>query len=165
MSKPTRFRAGLIAIAASMLLPAGSANAQAETVPPAGCTGPASDTWINVVAEGLRSGDGLLALTVYADIPSKFLAKKGSLYVGRVNASAGTTRSCIFLPRTGVYAIVLYHDANANEKFDRTMIGLPAEGFGFTNNPPTIAGLPSFRSVRLNVPRTGLTTRIQMKYP
>jgi uncharacterized protein (DUF2141 family) len=143
-----------------------SAAAVAQpTAAPAGCTGPASDTWINVVAEGLRSGDGLLALTVYADIPSKFLAKKGSLYVGRVNASAGTTRSCIFLPRTGVYAIVLYHDANANEKFDRTMIGLPAEGFGFTNNPPTIAGLPSFRSVRLNVPRTGLTTRIQMKYP
>ena len=26
-------------------------------------------------------------------------------------------------------------------------------------------GLPSFRSVRLNVPRTGMSTRVQMKYP
>ena len=47
----------------------------------------------------------------------------------------------------------------------RTVIGLPAEGYGFSNNPGTFAGLPSFRSVRLNVPRSGLNTRIQMKYP
>ncbi len=164
MSKPTRLRAWLIAIAGAMLLPASVAIAQ-PTAAPAGCTGPASDTWVNVVADGLKSGDGLLALTLYADDASKFLAKKGSIYVGRVSASAGTTRGCIFLPRPGVYAIALYHDENANQKFDRTMIGLPAEGYGFTNNPPTLAGLPSFRSVRINVPRTGLTTRIHMKYP
>ncbi len=68
-------------------------------------------------------------------------------------------------PAQGVYALALYHDANANQKFDRTGIGFPAEGYGFSNNPPTLAGLPSFRSVRLNVPRSGLTTRVQMKYP
>lgn len=133
--------------------------------PPAGCTGPASQTWLNVVVDGVRSGNGLVAVTLYADNSSKFLVRHGSLYVGRVDAQSGTTRACIFVPKPGVYALALYHDENANKGFDRTSLGLPAEGFGFSNNPATLAGLPTFSSVRLNVPKTGLTARVHMKYP
>ncbi len=140
------------------------AKAQAATPPP-GCTGTPSATWLNITAEGLKSGNGLLAITLYADLPRKFLAKGGSMYVGRVNANAGTTRGCIFVPQPGVYAIALYHDENANQKFDRTGIGFPAEGYGFSNNASTLAGLPSFRSVRLHVAKAGLSARITMKYP
>lgn len=141
------------------------AIAQSQPTPPPGCTGTPSQTWLNVVADGLRSGDGLLAVTLYADNSSKFLIKNGSLYVGRVEAKAGATRACIFVPKPGVYALALYHDENADKKFDRTGMGLPAEGFGFSNNPATLAGLPTFKSVRLNVPKANLTTRVQMKYP
>lgn len=132
---------------------------------PAGCTGPASQTWLNVVVDGVRNGQGLVAVTLYADDSSKFLAHHGSLYVGRVNAQTGTTRACIFVPKPGIYALAIYHDENASKGFDRTGLGLPAEGFGFSNNPATLAGLPSFKSVRLAVPKTGLTTRVHMKYP
>jgi uncharacterized protein (DUF2141 family) len=167
MTLPRRFSAAVIAcmaaLAASTSAHAGAAKA--AVMPPPGCTGTPSSTWINVVAEGLRSNNGLLAITLYEDKPSKFLAHHGSLYVGRVDAVAGATRSCIFVPRPGVYALALYHDENANQKFDRTGIGFPAEGYGFSNNPATLAGLPSFRSVRLNIPRAGLSTRVQMKYP
>lgn len=167
MNQPRRIRAAALAIAALAATATGSAPiaASAPGAPPAGCTGPASGTWLNIVADGLRNGSGVLAITVYADNPSKFLIKHGSLYVGRVDATAGTTRGCIFLPKPGVYAIALYHDENGDGRFDRTGLGLPAEGFGFSNNPATLAGLPQFRSVRLNVPKAGLTSRIQMKYP
>jgi len=161
-----RFRAaGFAAVATALAAPLALSGASADPSPPPGCTGTPSSTWLNVSAQGLRSGNGLLAITLYADNPRKFLVSRGSLYVGRVNANAGTTTGCIFVPAPGVYAIALYHDENANQKFDRTGIGLPAEGYGFSNNPPTLVGLPSFRSVRLSVPRSGLTTRIQMKYP
>jgi len=132
---------------------------------PAGCTGTPSNHWVTVIADGLRNGNGKLAITLYADNSKKFLAKKGSLYVGFVDASAGTTRGCIFVPSPGVYAIALYHDENGNGKIDRSGIGLPTEGFGFTNNPATLMSLPSFSSVRLNIPKAGLITRIHMKYP
>lgn len=165
MTLPRRLSAAVIACAATLALSFGPAAEAQNAAPPAGCTGTPSDTWINVVAEGLRNSDGLLAITLYADNPGKFLVHHGSLYVGRVPAVQGTTRGCIFVPRPGVYALALYHDENANRKFDRSGIGLPAEGYGFSNNPATLAGLPSFRSVRLNIPRTGLTTRVQMKYP
>jgi len=152
----------LAAVAATPLaLPA---PALAEVTPPPGCTGKAkTGVWLNIVAENVRSSNGLIAMTVYTDDRSKFLAKGGSIWVGRVKAQQGTTRGCVFLPKTGVYAIALYHDENANRKFDRGL--LPEEGYGFTNNPSTLAGLPSFGSVRLNVSKTNLTTRITMKYP
>lgn len=172
MSLPRRARAGALnIILAGGLLPAAagvgiaSASAQTGPTPPAGCTGKPSATWINVVLEGVRSGRGLVAVTLYADNSRKFLVKHGSLYVGRSPANAGTTRTCLFLPAPGTYALAVYHDENANQSFDRTGIGLPAEGYGFSNNPPTLVGLPTFRSVRLAIPRTGMLTRIQMKYP
>lgn len=139
--------------------------ALAQASPPAGCEGPRSETWITVNVQGVRNGNGLMAVTLYPDEPGKFLIKHGSLYTGRFNATAGTTRGCIFLPRPGVYAIAAYHDENASRKIDRSALGLPREGFGFSNNPSTFAGIPAFRSVRLAVPRPGLTTTIRLRYP
>ena len=167
MNLPRRFRAAAVAVFAACATLAGAAPATsaAGTSPPAGCAGPVSNTWLNVVVSNVRSGEGLIAITLYGDNSRKFLVRHGSMYVGRVDAGAGTTRTCIFVPQPGVYALALYHDADGDRSFDRTGLGLPAEGYGFSNNPATIAGLPSFRSVRLNVPRTGLTTRVSMKYP
>lgn len=164
MTLPRRLRATALALAAVTAVSATGAGAE-NAAPPPGCTGTPSNTWLNVVASGLRNGNGQLAVTLYADNSRKFLARHGSIYVGRVSASEGTTRACIFVPHPGVYALALYHDENADEKFGRTSIGFPAEGYGFSNNPSTLVGLPTFRSVRLNVPRAGLTTRVQMKYP
>jgi uncharacterized protein (DUF2141 family) len=132
---------------------------------PAGCTGTPTDTWVTIIAQGLRNSNGNLAITLYADESRKFLVRHGAMYVGRVKAQAGTTRGCIFVPKPGVYAFALYHDENANDKLDRSGLGLPTEGFGFSNNPATIMSLPSFSSVRINIPKTGLVTRINMKYP
>jgi uncharacterized protein (DUF2141 family) len=162
MTVPRRNCAAVIILAAALMAPAAGAQ---DPVPPPGCTGPASATWLNLTVNGLHSSNGQLAVTLYADKPNKFLAKHGSLYVGRVEAGATAMRTCIFVPKPGVYALALYHDENANQKFDRNGIGFPVEGYGFSNNPSTFAGLPSFRSVRLNVSRTGLSTRVQMKYP
>lgn len=162
MKLPRRARAA----AAVALAAAASVSASTQTVAQPGCTGPVSDTYINVVVDGVRNGNGLIAVTLYADNSRKFLAKGGSLYVGRINASSGTTRTCIHVPNPGVYAIAVYHDENGNRKIDRGgVLGIPTEGFGFSNNPPTIASLPSFRSVRLNIPRSGLTTHVRMTYP
>jgi len=161
MTLPRRICA---AVATPLALAAAIPQAEAQTAP-AGCTGEPSSTWINVIVEGVRSGSGLVAVTLYADESRRFLAKGGSLYVGRAKAVAGTTRVCITVPQPGTYALAIYHDENANQKFDRTGIGFPAEGYGFSNNPSTIAGLPAFRSVRLAIPRTGLASRIHLKYP
>jgi uncharacterized protein (DUF2141 family) len=157
-------RAVLGAAALAFALPQPTA-AQDGPMAPAGCTGPESATWVRVLVEGVRSDKGLVAVTLYADDASRFLVRHGSLYVGRVHAEKGTTEACIFVPHAGTYALAIYHDANGNQKFDRTMIGLPAEAYGFSNNPNTFFGLPSFGSVRYRVTHSGQTVKIRLTYP
>lgn len=129
------------------------------------CTGPSSAVRLHVDVENVREARGLIAVTLYADDPRRFLARRGSLYVGRVAAVASLTRVCIHLPETGVYALAVYHDEDGNRRFNRNALGMPAEGYGFSNNAPALFGLPSFRSVRLSVPRTGQSTRVRLRYP
>ena len=151
---PVRF-----AIALAALLAASPGFAQSD------CTGPASPVRLYVNVEGVRSSNGLIAVTLYADDSSRFLARRGSLYVGRVPARAGTTRLCIHLPSTGVYALAVYHDADGNRTINRSSLGLPREAVGFSNNPRLLFSIPSFRSVRLSVPRTNMQTTVRLRYP
>jgi uncharacterized protein (DUF2141 family) len=145
-------------IAAFLLCLAGRAAAQ-------DCTGHPGPIRLNVTVSNVRSSDGLIAVTLYPDVRSRFLAHRGSLYVGRVPARAGITQVCIFLPGPGTYAFAVYHDADANRHINRNAIGLPSEGYGFSNNAPAIFGLPSFSRVRLAIPRNNMTTAIRLRYP
>ncbi|WP_066559617.1 DUF2141 domain-containing protein [Croceicoccus bisphenolivorans] len=163
---PVSFRKTAAAVAAVAGIGALAALPAPATASPASCQGDLSGkSWLNVEVTGVKSSSGLIAVTVYADDSSKFLVSKGSLDVVRFPASQGTFRGCVKLPKNGVYAIAVYHDEDGSRKLNRTGLGLPAEGFGFSNNPSTLAGIPAFRSVRLSVPKPGLTTRINMTYP
>ncbi|HTN14921.1 MAG TPA: DUF2141 domain-containing protein [Sphingomonadaceae bacterium] len=158
-----RRAAAVLALAATAAAVPAAAPAAAET-PGADCVGRTKyATWINVVADGIRNNDGKLVVTIYPDERRRFLASKGELNVGKVDARQGSTRAKVCIPGPGVYAIAVYHDEDGGGKFDRGL--LPKEGFGFSNNPSTIAGLPAFSAVRLNVSKSGLTTHITMKYP
>ena len=75
------------------------------------CTGRPSATRLIVTVSNVRAAQGLIAVTLYADDSSRFLARRGSLYVGRVPARAGVTRVCIHVPRPGLYGLAVYHDA------------------------------------------------------
>ena len=129
------------------------------------CTGPPSNVRLIVDVQNVRSSNGLIAVTLYPDVSARFLARRGALYVGRVPARAPSTRVCIHLPSTGVYALAVYHDADGNRRINRTSLGLPDEDFGFSNNPRVLFGIPAFRSVRLNVPRTNMQATIRLREP
>lgn len=167
MTKMTR-PGGAIAIMVAMLamtaaplaVPARAAETEAD-----GCTGPASDVRLLVTVTNVRSARGLVAVTLYADDRHRFLAHHGSLYVGRVPAVAPTTHMCIHVPSVGVYGLAVYHDEDGDRKFKRTTFGLPAEGYGFSNDPSTFFGIPAFSSVRMSVPRSGTATSVRLKYP
>lgn len=62
----------------------------------------------------------------------------------------------------GDYAIALFHDENANSRFD-TMLGIPREGFGFSRNPVVRFGAPRFDrvSMRLGPGYTRIHVRLQ----
>ncbi|MFC7554920.1 DUF2141 domain-containing protein [Pseudoroseomonas wenyumeiae] len=64
----------------------------------------------------------------------------------------------------GIYAVAVYHDENNDHDFNRTLLGMPAEGYGFSNDAPTVIGLPSFESVRFQVGPEGARVPIRLRY-
>jgi len=148
----------------AMIFATALAATPALAAPP--CLGPQSNVWITVTVDGLRNANGQVTTTVYPDNPDRFLVKNGSLYVVRTPTVAGVTKFCVFVPQTGVYALAVYHDEDMSGTINRSgVLGIPTEGYGFSNNPPTLASLPTFRSVRIAIPRTNLATTIHLKYP
>ncbi len=46
--------------------------------------------------------------------------------------------------KPGSYSFRFFHDENKNSKLDTNWLGIPREGFGFSNNPTMTFGPPSF---------------------
>lgn len=47
--------------------------------------------------------------------------------------------------KPGRYAIALFHDANGDKKLNTNFIGIPKEGYGFSNNPKVTFSAPGFK--------------------
>ena len=60
----------------------------------------------------------------------------------------------------GEYAVLLFHDQNANRRLD-TLLGIPREGFGFSRNPIVRFGAPRYDKV--NIQLAPGFTRISVK--
>ena len=150
-------RTAAFAIAAA-LLAAGPALADQ------GCAGVRAPTSSRLMVQvaGVRQATGEVAITVYPDDKRRFLAKGGKLARQRVRAAA-SVRACFWVPQ-GSYAVAVYHDRDGDLDFDRTIVGLPAEGFGFSNDPDTKTGLPSLSAVRFRVGPGERAVPIQMRY-
>ena len=148
------------AAALLLLLVAGAARAQA-----AACEGAPAGTRLLIEVTHVRAAAGKMVMTVYPDVPARFLAPRGKLARVRLPARAPVTGGCFELPGPGRYAVAVYHDSNGNDRFDRTLVGLPAEGYGFSNDAPTATGLPPFEAVRFAVKAGETTVRIALRYP
>jgi uncharacterized protein (DUF2141 family) len=47
----------------------------------------------------------------------------------------------------GEYAFRYFHDENSNDELDANLIGIPKEGFGFSNNAKGTFGPPSYKKM------------------
>lgn len=63
----------------------------------------------------------------------------------------------------GAWALSVVHDENGNGRLD-TRLGIPREGFGFSNNPRIWFGPPSFESARFELAPNGGMLNVTMKY-
>lgn len=121
-------------------------------------------TNLTVQVSGMNAAKGQVAVTIYGSNPKKFLAPGAKLARERVKTVLPVTEACFDLPGPGTYAVAVYHDANTNSDFDRTALGMPAEGFGFSNDAPTKFGLPSFDSVKFTVKPGANLIRVKLRY-
>jgi uncharacterized protein (DUF2141 family) len=66
--------------------------------------------------------------------------------------------------KPGNYAVSVLHDENQNKDLDRSSLGMPKEGYGFSNNVMGVMGPPSFRKARFYIPAGESAITIKMKY-
>lgn len=64
----------------------------------------------------------------------------------------------------GAYAVSVLHDENGDEQMNRSLIGVPQEGYGMTNNPPVSEGAPSFEDAVFELEGKSQTRTVQMNY-
>ncbi len=126
--------------------------------------GPGDETRLEVSVQNVRSSSGNVTITVYENDRRKFLARGAKLVRDRVPAQAGVTTGCLPVPGPGVYAIAIYHDEDGDKDFDRNAMGLPREGYGFSNDAPTLMSLPSFDDVVFQAGPGSTPLTITMRY-
>jgi uncharacterized protein (DUF2141 family) len=150
--------AALLALA---LLAAAAAPAPAQE--PAECpeSGPVR---LLVRVHDVRSAAGNVTAVVYGDNPADFLARGKRLERRRVPARVGTVSLCLPLPGPGTYALALYHDEDGDRRLTRNLLGLPAEGYGFSRDAPTTLGLPLFEDVAFSAGPGSNALEARMRY-
>jgi uncharacterized protein (DUF2141 family) len=154
--------AALLAMAVPLACGAGAAApASVETLP---CHGAPTPYKLLVTSQGVKSNRGYLVVNLYGPDRRKWLADNGWLAVWQDPAIPGDETMCFYAPGPGRYALVTYHDANANGELDVGPLG-PKEGYGFSNNVRPFLSAPSLNSVLFDVagPETHVT--IRLRYP
>ena len=63
----------------------------------------------------------------------------------------------------GDYAIVAFHDENRDGNINQNWLGMPKEGFGFSNNPRTLRK-PAFNDAKFVVDQSLIHITIKLNY-
>ena len=114
-----------------------------------------------VTIEDIKNKNGDILIGLY-DSTSHFPRKVST---GKVVKVTDKEMQITFTDiKPGSYAVSVLHDENQNEDLDTNMLGIPKEGYGFSNNVTGIIGPPSFRKARFHVPAGDSAITIKMKY-
>ena len=110
----------------------------------------AQDTSKNILRvrlDGLRSNQGKAHCTLFdAHDPAAFPSHGDKAL--KEGDSAPLQNKAVEIDFTaiapGKYALVCFHDENNNGKFDENMLGMPKEGYSFSNNIKPKVSAPTF---------------------
>jgi uncharacterized protein (DUF2141 family) len=150
-------------LAVLALLLSGSKPALAESALSCDDTDP-HQVRLQVSVSGMRSTKGVVTVTIYPDEKEHFLDGAFKLARQSVPVTLPVTQVCFAFTTPGYYAVALFHDENVNGHFDTTLLGVPDEGFGFSNNPKLLLGPPDLSKVRADMHEGDNQIDIEIKY-
>jgi uncharacterized protein (DUF2141 family) len=118
---------------------------------------------LRVEISGIDEIKGLVSTGLYSN--EEGFPDKGKEYKGADVEITGQTIVYTFKDLSfGIYAIALFHDINSNGKLDKNFLGIPTEGYAFSNNLFGAFGLPpGFKDASFEV-RGDKTINIKMDY-
>lgn len=119
----------------------------------------AADLTINLT--GVRAPTGLLKVAL---LDSQAAWDGQAAPVDATGAPpAGDTATFQFKDlKPGTYAVAISHDENGNGKLDSNIVGMPTEGYGFSNNPQVMRK-PTFDEARFEVGQDDLAISVDLR--
>lgn len=105
---------------------------------------------LDIAIQGIRSAEGVIRVAVCSPdtgFPDCRHQAVRSLSLAIVHGGASAQISGLPASR---YAVSVFHDANGNGRLD-TFLGVPREGFGFSNDPPIRRRAPRFDEAKIDV--------------
>ncbi|HPG73552.1 MAG TPA: DUF2141 domain-containing protein [Bacteroidales bacterium] len=115
-----------------------------------------------VVVHNLRSTSGVVRYALYNE-NNTFASYTDVLREGVAEVKSGTVRILICdLPDTD-YGICLLHDENNDGDMNFNALGIPKEGFGFSNDAKVHLSPPKFNACRF-IKKGETAIRVKMRY-
>jgi uncharacterized protein (DUF2141 family) len=120
---------------------------------------------ITVAVSGLRSDEGTVRCFLYDD-GTDFPDSSVHVIARAVALPASRGATCKFagVTRDRDFAIVILHDENNDNIFQKGPLGIPKEGYGFSNNPKVRFSAPSYDDCKFHVTSGTLAVAIEMQY-
>jgi uncharacterized protein (DUF2141 family) len=116
---------------------------------------------VTVTVSGVRDAQGTVRVAI---CPQAEFLKPDCPYVASALARAGSVAVTFKDVPPGIYAAQAFHDANNNGVLDRTLLGMPAEGMGFSNNARMLFGPPKFPDAAFTVGTGDIAITLDLKY-
>lgn len=118
---------------------------------------------LKVRITGLNNDKGKVAVALFASAAD--FPKQERALLGEVTPITNKTASVTFRNlRPGLYAIAVLHDENQNSKMDFNFLGMPLEGYGFSNDASAMFGPPSFADAAFKLKARPSAVSIKMRY-
>jgi uncharacterized protein (DUF2141 family) len=123
-----------------------------------------TSTTIRVVAEGLRSAEGQVRMSLFAR--AEGFPEDGERALQWGFATMLQERATmIFTPvAPGTYAVAVLHDEDGNGEMRKGWFGRPKEGWGVSRNAKGNFGPPRFEDAAFEVAGDTLTIHLQLNY-
>ncbi|MAQ70252.1 MAG: hypothetical protein CMD23_04070 [Flavobacteriales bacterium] len=107
-------------------------------------------TNIQLEVSGLNNTNGQLAIAIF-DNADSFEDENNTYKDSTVIITDNAMIVLIENVNPGTYAISIFHDENENEELDVNWLGMPIEGFGFSNNPSIGFSAPQYEDCNFTI--------------
>lgn len=118
---------------------------------------------VTVEVQNLKNTIGKVSIGLYDKLDNFPIISKE--YKGvHLNSDSHTLSYTFKKIPNGIYAVSVFHDENSNSKLDKNFLGIPKEGYGFSNNAKATLSVPSFDDAKFKVSTQTTHLKIKMEY-
>lgn len=120
---------------------------------------------IHVKIPNIKNSIGNIACGIFESpegFPRKFLVSAKVVIIKKIQKTQAQYDFTDIPP--GTYAIAVIHDENMNGELDTNWMGIPKEGYGFSNTNIGELGAPAFSAASFHYDAQNLNLTIKLKY-